>query len=290
MDISYKKLNLTDILTNIWHIYYNTNVFLFNFVRHLAQLLYWLFFYKYLLVYTDVNVKTQYISTTVYIPWSRNNNFFNFIKELDYQKRTNKDLQTDFARLKEILKQRDKLIEDSGLILYTDNELNEDGTHKSNGDSDSPGNEIKSVLPAALVAPETAKLLDMMGEGTIDDKLRKLLENKSDLKEQNNRLKSELEDERIRISSLEKKLANHASKIQDNQENAQDLHEIQRQYTKEINEFKMKNQKLDHENIVIKQDVSVFLIVCFIFLKFPICVCVVNEIYRVYTGIIGHVR
>lgn len=130
-------------------------------------------------------------------------------------------MQTDFIRLKEILKQRDTLIEDSGLILYTDNELNQDGTTKSDG------NEIKSVLPAALVAPETAKLLDMLGEGTIDDKLRKLLENKSELKELNIRLKSELDDERIRIASLEKKLANHASKIQDNQENAQDLHEIQ---------------------------------------------------------------
>lgn len=175
-------------------------------------------------------------------------------RELEYQKRTNKDLQTDFIRLKEILKQRDTLIEDSGLILYTDNELNQDGTAKIDGTV--PGNEIKSVLPAALVAPETAKLLDMLGEGTIDDKLRKLLENKSELKELNTRLKSELEDERNRISSLEKKLANHASKIQDNQENAQDLHEIQRQYTKEINEFKMKNQKLDHENIVIKQDLQ----------------------------------
>lgn len=163
-------------------------------------------------------------------------------------------MQTDFVRLKEILKQRDKLIEDSGLQLYTDNELTADGK-PVNGD-DQSNNEIRSVLPAALVAPETAKLLDMLGEGTIDDKLRKLLENKSELKEINSRLKSELEDERIKIGSLEKKLANHVSKIQDSQENAQDLHELQRQYTKEINEFKMKNQKLDHENIVIKQDVS----------------------------------
>lgn len=174
-------------------------------------------------------------------------------RELDYQKRTNKDLQTDFVRLKEILKQRDALIEDSGLILYTDNEQQQ----KLNGEKSSDNkNEIKSVLPAALVAPETAKLLDMLGEGTIDDKLRKLLENKQELKEQNFRLKAELDDERLKITSLEKKLASHASKIQDSQENAQDLQEIQRQYTREINEFKMKNQKLDHENIVMKQDLD----------------------------------
>jgi len=166
----------------------------------------------------------------------------------DVFKHTNKDLQTDFARLKEILKQRDKLIEDSGLQLYTDSE--------TGGDAQAASGEIRSVLPAALVSPETARLLDMLGEGTIDDKLRKLLENKSELKEINVRLRSELEDERLRISSLEKKLASHVSKIQDSQESAQDLHELQRTYTKEINEFKMRNQKLDHENIVIKQDVG----------------------------------
>ena len=151
----------------------------------------------------------------------------NISKELDYQKRTNKDLQTDFVRLKEILKQRDTLIQDSGLILYTDNEVKGGSTGKSLLNGETADNEIKSVLPAALVAPETAKLLDMLGEGTIDDKLKKLLETKQDLKEQNSRLKSELEDERLKISSLEKKLASHASKIQDNQESAQDLHEIQ---------------------------------------------------------------
>ena len=146
---------------------------------------------------------------------------------MDYQKRTNKDLQTDFVRLKEILKQRDTLIQDSGLILYTDNEVKGGSAGKSLLNGEAADNEIKSVLPAALVAPETAKLLDMLGEGTIDDKLKKLLETKQELKEQNSRLKSELEDERLKISSLEKKLASHASKIQDNQESAQDLHEIQ---------------------------------------------------------------
>jgi seryl-tRNA synthetase len=149
---------------------------------------------------------------------------------LDYQKRANKDLQTDFIRLKEILKQRDLLIEDSGLVLYTDNETKQKAallaskTSKGNVDT---SNEIKSILPAALVAPETAKLLDTLGEGTIDDKLRKLLNEKQDLKEQNNRLTTELDDERTKSAHLEKKLIANANKLQDNQENSQELHEIQ---------------------------------------------------------------
>ena len=157
-------------------------------------------------------------------------------KELDYQKRANKDLQTDFIRLKEILKQRDLLIEDSGLILYTDNETKQKATNaasasknaSSKNSSDTNGiNEIKSILPAALVAPETAKLLDMLGEGTIDDKLRKLLNEKHDLKEQNSRLSAEIDDEKSKSALLEKKLIANASKLQDNHESSHDLHEIQ---------------------------------------------------------------
>ena len=59
------------------------------------------------------------------------------MKELDYQKRSYKDLQTDFTRLKEILKQRDALIEDSGLVLYTDNETKKKVNAISNSISNS---------------------------------------------------------------------------------------------------------------------------------------------------------
>jgi hypothetical protein len=78
-----------------------------------------------------------------------------------------------------------------------------------------------------LVAPETAKLLDLLGEGTIDDKLRKLLSEKQELKEHNSRLLVEIEEERAKSSNLEKKLLANASKLQSNQEASQDLHEIQ---------------------------------------------------------------
>ena len=196
-------------------------------------------------------------------------------QELDQQRRANKDLQTDFGRLKEILKQRDSLIQESGLVLYTDNEK----TRTGGGDGDDEL--IKSVLPAALVTPETAKLLDMLGEGTIDDKLHKALLDKRELADVNARLQSELDDERERSAQLEKKLATSVSKIQSTQESSQDLHEMQRNpiehkshsqvylsflrvncktnlglYTKEINELKLRFQKIEHENIIIKQDVS----------------------------------
>ncbi|CAF1012917.1 unnamed protein product [Brachionus calyciflorus] len=179
-------------------------------------------------------------------------------KELDYQKRANKDLQTDFVRLKEILKQRDALIEESGLKLYTDYEVKKSNIFKNNninsGDNNNSVNEIKSVLPAVLLAPDTAKLLDMLGEGTIDDKLRKLFNEKQEYKEHNDRLLREIDDERQKSVQLEKKLISSMNKISDSQETSQELQEIQRQYTREINELKMKLQRVEHENIVIKQD------------------------------------
>lgn len=117
--------------------------------------------------------------------------------------------------------------------MYTDNEskkkINAIESAKLNGKDNEvvSANEIKSVLPAALVAPETAKLLNLLGEGTIDDKLRKLLNEKQDLTEHNNRLISEIEEERNRANALEKKLIANASKLLDNQESSQELHEIQ---------------------------------------------------------------
>ena len=144
-------------------------------------------------------------------------------------------MQTDFIRLKEILKQRDLLIEDSGLILYTDNETKQKAAAQANisanKGSKTNSDEIKSILPAALVAPETAKLLDMLGEGTIDDKLRKLLNEKQELKEHNSRLATELDDEKTKSALLEKKLVANVNKLQDNQENSHDLHEIQSKNT-----------------------------------------------------------
>jgi hypothetical protein len=180
---------------------------------------------------------------------------------LDFERRSKKDLQTDFNRLKEILKQRDALIENSGLVLYTDNEVKAkkaaDGkpplattptSSSSYANSTSSAtttpvasaasaaaasaledlnNEIRSVLPAALVSPATAKLLDTLGEGTIDDKLKMLLSDKQELKETANRLMSEIERERARTEKLEKRLVESTSRMMDNQEASQELLDMQ---------------------------------------------------------------
>lgn len=96
---------------------------------------------------------------------------------------------------------------------------------------------MKSVLPAVLVGPETAKLLDQLGEGTIDDKLRRLFSEKQELKEVNSKLIGELDDERDKRCELEKKLIASAHKMLDNHESNQDLHDIQSININNINYF-----------------------------------------------------
>jgi len=164
-------------------------------------------------------------------------------REVENQKRQNKDLSVDFERLKVILKQRDDLIENSGLILYTDDENREVALQQ-----------VKSILPAALLSPETATLLDSLGDGTIDDKLRKLLDDKGKFREQINKLNSDLEDEKFKCSQLERKLQQSISKLSDTKDSSLELQEMQRNYNKEINELKLKAQRLEHDNFLLKEE------------------------------------
>lgn len=143
--------------------------------------------------------------------------------------------------------------------LYTDYEVKKTNAfNNKTNESENSVNEIKSVLPAVLLAPDTAKLLDMLGDGTIDDKLRKLFNDKQELEEHNSKLLSEIDEERQKSVKMEKKLISSMNKLSNNQETSQEFQDIQRQYTKEINDLKMKLQKVEHENIIIKQDVSTF--------------------------------
>ncbi|CAF1202380.1 unnamed protein product [Didymodactylos carnosus] len=122
-------------------------------------------------------------------------------KEFDLQKRTLTDLQHDFSNVKELLENREKLIEESGMILYTDQHQQCNGNSSTSVHSD-----LISVLPTGLVSQETANLLNTLGNGNIDEKLKRLLSERRDTFEQIVRLKSELDDEQNRLKILEKQL------------------------------------------------------------------------------------
>lgn len=142
--------------------------------------------------------------------------------KINNQKRELKDYEQMVKGLQELIKQRDELLKDTGYFIYTDMGLIEKKNEITN--------DIKSVLPAALLSSKTAELLDNLGDGTIDEKLKKLLDEKQEFKDQINKLKSDLDDERFRIVSLEKKLALTTNKINENLDVSQGMHEMQSKY------------------------------------------------------------
>ncbi|XP_078572854.1 leucine-rich repeat flightless-interacting protein 2-like isoform X43 [Branchiostoma floridae x Branchiostoma japonicum] len=112
-------------------------------------------------------------------------------RELERQKHAYGILEHNVAELKEALRQRDELIEEQGLVLV--------GT--ANGEAETGEKKTK----VALVTPEAAQMLEQAGEGTLDERLKRMAEEKEDLVDQIRRLKLELEEEKERTKALQSK-------------------------------------------------------------------------------------
>ncbi|XP_064647550.1 leucine-rich repeat flightless-interacting protein 2-like isoform X5 [Lineus longissimus] len=147
-------------------------------------------------------------------------------RDLDFQKRSYKDLERDVEFLKEQIKQRDKLIEEHGLVLVgVEDKENENGGI------------------AALVSPETAQLLEEV-DGSLDERIKKFLEEKRELNLEIKRLKEELE-EATAHNSLAAKF-NHPESPKMNGPDMEVL-EIQREANKQVNDYKYKLQKAEQD-------------------------------------------
>jgi len=163
-----------------------------------------------------------------------------FSQDFDFQKRALNDLQQENNQLKEILASREKLIEESGMFLLTDNEINGHDEKRT------------SVLPAGLVAQETLSLLNSLGKGSIDDKLKQLLTEKQEQAEQILQLKAELEQEKERFKEFEQILKRNDSQTATNSVET----EQQKQLVKELTELRNKIPRLEAENLSVQQEVK----------------------------------
>lgn len=124
---------------------------------------------------------------------------------------------------------------------------------ESNGTTNSE--KFSSVLPTGLVSQETLALLNSLGKGSIDEKLKRILNEKREQFEQIVKLKSELEEEKTRLRTLEKQIP----KIHDSQNTNGALDsEQQKQFTKEITDLKNRLQRLEADNLSLQQEVRVF--------------------------------
>jgi DNA repair exonuclease SbcCD ATPase subunit len=112
---------------------------------------------------------------------------------------------------------------------------------------------LSSVLPTGLVSQETLTLLNSLGKGSIDDKLKRILNEKREQIEQIIKLKSELDEEKTRLRTLEKQIP----KFNDTQNinNSIDS-EQQKQLSKEIIDLKNRLQRLEADNGSLQQEVN----------------------------------
>jgi chromosome segregation ATPase len=114
---------------------------------------------------------------------------------------------------------------------------------------------FSSVLPTGLVSQETLTLLNSLGKGSIDEKLKRILNEKREQFEQIVKLKSELDEEKTRLRTLEKQIP----KFNDSQNvNGSIDSEQQKQLLKEITDLKNRLQRLEADNGSLQQEVNHF--------------------------------
>uniref|UniRef100_A0A671XRB3 Leucine-rich repeat flightless-interacting protein 2 n=1 Tax=Sparus aurata TaxID=8175 RepID=A0A671XRB3_SPAAU len=193
-------------------------------------------------------------------------------KELERQKHTCTVLQHKQEELKEGIRQRDELIEESqqmqtkldaltrevfdlqetinwkdrkigkhGLVIIPDGTPNGDVNHEPQPSG------------ITVVSQEAAQLLESAGEGPLDVRLRKLAEEKDELLAQIRKLKNQLEEERQKHSKMDSAYTDG-----ERMENGTDLHfiEMQRDANRQISEYKFKLSKAEQEMGTMEQNIN----------------------------------
>ncbi|XP_077979214.1 leucine-rich repeat flightless-interacting protein 2-like isoform X2 [Glandiceps talaboti] len=164
-------------------------------------------------------------------------------RDLELKKRENAKQQYDITILKEMVKQRDELIEEYGLVLVGGEPSEDDEMF----DSDEP-----VVKSAALVSREAAQILEKAGEGSLDFRLKAFADEKEEFLEQIKKLTAELEEEREKNQQADNKRSNPLSPM-----NGPDLQllELQREATKQMNECKSRLQKSEQDKTTLEGNV-----------------------------------
>ena len=113
---------------------------------------------------------------------------------------------------------------------------------------------FSSVLPTGLVSQETLTLLNSLGKGSIDEKLKRILNEKREQFEQIVKLKSELDEEKNRLRTVEKQIPK--LNVTNQNVNGTMDSEQQKQLMKEITDLKNRLQRLEADNGSLQQEVN----------------------------------
>ncbi|XP_071508352.1 leucine-rich repeat flightless-interacting protein 2-like [Diadema antillarum] len=156
-------------------------------------------------------------------------------RDLETKKRENLQLKRDSENLRDMVEQRDQLISDHGLLLVGSSE------QADGGEGSKPP--LPKVGTIVVVSPEAAELLEVVGDGPLDVRLKRFVEERNELLEKIRKLKIEVEESKERAENLERRRANPITI------NGPDLDEfeLQREASKQLGEYKFKLQKAEQD-------------------------------------------
>ncbi|XP_006988738.1 leucine-rich repeat flightless-interacting protein 1 isoform X43 [Peromyscus maniculatus bairdii] len=162
-------------------------------------------------------------------------------KEFEREKHAHSILQFQFAEVKEALRQREEMLEKHGIIINSE--------IATNGETSDTLNDVGHQAPAKMTKEEL-NALKSAGEGTLDVRLKKLMDEREGLLEQIKKLKGQLEG-RQRNS---KDLLRPEDGIL---ENGTDVHvlDLQRDANRQISDLKFKLAKSEQEITALEQNV-----------------------------------
>ncbi|CAB0010416.1 unnamed protein product, partial [Nesidiocoris tenuis] len=164
-------------------------------------------------------------------------------RQLEQMKRDYARLQQDLAAALAALAERDRLIEEQGLVIVG-GETSSSAT-ESDEDDDKGGGEKKTKNNKhrkALVSSDMAKLLDSVGHGSLDVRLKKLASERNELQDELRHVKLELEEERAKSNKFGSSPA--------------DLEEIQREANKQLGDYKFRLQKAEQDVSTLQANVA----------------------------------
>ncbi|XP_072575180.1 leucine-rich repeat flightless-interacting protein 1 isoform X43 [Vulpes vulpes] len=163
-------------------------------------------------------------------------------KEFEREKHAHSILQFQFAEVKEALKQREEMLEKHGIVLNSE--------IATNGETSETLNNVGHQGPSKITKEEL-NALKTTGDGTLDIRLKKLVDERECLLEQIKKLKGQLE-ERQKNSKLD-----NLHPGNDVLENGTDMHvmDLQRDANRQISDLKFKLAKSEQEITALEQNV-----------------------------------
>jgi len=171
-------------------------------------------------------------------------------KECEEAKRETTRIQQELNYHRYLLADRDRMIEEHGLVIVGEDDENgeEKETEREKSCAYSPPKK-------ALVSAEVASLLEQAGGGSLDVRIRRLIEDKNELTDKYRRLKLDLEEERTkslfrdRVPSLTTPSSPNGFIGDANEWQSESA-------TKQVSEYKVKLQKADQEISTLQATVS----------------------------------